>query len=164
MVIGRRVRTLKGVCSLSNLPRKGLHYARPSDGIPLLSKCLFLAIFYFLKIFLFCFILWMICLHMCLWTMHVPCAHRSQKRVRFPATRAPDDCKTLWIQRIKPRLSGEVVNNYLSDPLSTTPVSSEMASRVSARMLSIELNFAWLSSCCRFGKSVQSQGSQGCLS
>lgn len=80
-------------------------------------------------------------------SMNYACAfaHRSQNRVRFPATRAPDDCKTLWIQGIKSRLSGEVdcaLNNYLSDPLSTTPNSSETASRVSARMLSIELNFA----------------------
>lgn len=76
-------------------------------------------------------------------SMNYACALYSQKPeegVRLPATRAPDDCKTLWIQGIQPRLSGEVdhaLNNYRSDPLSATLTSCETTSRVSARMLSI---------------------------
>lgn len=56
-------------------------------------------------------------------SMNYACALYSQKSevgVRCPAPGATDDCKTLWIQGIKPRPSGEVdraLNDYLSDPL-----------------------------------------------
>lgn len=76
-------------------------------------------------------------------SMNYVCALYSQKSeegVRCPAPGATDDCKTLWIQGLKPRPSGEVdsaLNNYLSDPSPTTSTSSETASRVSAGMLSV---------------------------
>lgn len=78
-------------------------------------------------------------------SMNYVCALYSQKSeegVRCPAPGATgtDDCKTLWIQGLKPRPSGEVdsaLNNYLSEPSPTTSTSSETASRVSAGMLSV---------------------------